>query len=280
MPKPTNDDLSDKELKIATWLYYQRNNLKNLVKFLSLTFIAIIFFIAFINLVFYFLKFSDTRNYLKQATGFFIKESDVALLFAPNPLAVKNIYKMERLDQGTDFLVEIINPNTNWSAQNYQYSFNLNNQQKLSQTAFSLPGIHYLVVSLPGKFLNKRKPSLTFSNIDWYKINSVVDQERLNLLNFDILETKFKPGDKSQVVDTVLAKVKNNTPFGFWEINFLALVYQESNLVGLGQTRVENFAAGIGQNLEIGLGIIKPQKVDEIKIIPQVNILNQQSIMN
>ena len=271
--------LANKDLEVATWLYTRRPIFAKAALFIFAFTAGGLLLLLIVNLGLYAAGFSNHRAKIIQATQNMILAQDPALAYVPQDLRIKTVNIVKRRGQGADFLAEIVNPNQNWQVISFDYNFIANNQALPNKSSFALPGVKYLA-DFTNQSISGKSVSLHLNNIKWRKIKSSVDKERLYLLKIVVEESQFTPGDKKEIVDTIKAAIKNNTPFGFWEVNIIAVVYKDSKILAIGQGRIEDFASGETQEIGIGLGVLQADQVDQIKIFPQVNILDQESIMN
>jgi hypothetical protein len=284
MPQELKPALRDKDLEVATWLYARRPVFAKAALFIFTFIGGILFLVLIVSFGLYAAGFPGHRAKLIQATQNMILAEDPALPYVPQDLTVKTINIVKHRGQGVDFLAEIVNPNQNWQAISFDYNFATSGKTLPNKTSFALPGVKYLADFTNPKPLaslgfRASQVSLNITNIKWRKIKSSVDKERLGLLKIVVEKSQFVPGDKKEIIDAAKAAITNNTPFGFWKINVIAVVYKDSKILAVGQSGIENLASGETKEIEIGLGILETNQVDQIKIFPQVNILDPESIM-
>lgn len=271
-------DLSDKQLAAASWLYERRPLFIRIAFFALVSAAGILFILFAVNLILYTVRFPNHKQQLLEATQNLILSPDPALQFMPKDLQIQSINVIKHQGRGADFLAEINNPNQNWLAASFDYSFIADGKPLSTRSFFALPGKIYLT-GFKADSEPFDKINLQLNNIKWQKIRSLVDKERLSLLRFNVQDIRFAPGDKKETVDSVLATVKNNSPLGFWQTDVIALVYKDEQLLAVGQGQIQELDSQEERVIEIGMGILKVDEVDRIKVIPQANILDRENIM-
>ncbi|MFH1713212.1 MAG: hypothetical protein ABH896_03445 [Candidatus Jacksonbacteria bacterium] len=271
-------NLSDKQLAAASWLYERRPLFVKITFFALIGTAGILFILFAINLALYVIRYPNHKQQLLETTQNFILAQDPALQFMPQELQVQSISIVKHQGRGADFLAEIYNPNQNWLAVSFDYSFIADGKPLSTRSFFALPGKVYLA-GFKADLEPFDKINLQLNSIKWRKIKSVVDKERLSLLRFNVQNIRFAPGDKEEIVDAVQAVVKNNSPLGFWQTDIITLAYKSGQLLAVGQGQILELDSQEEQAIEIGMGILKVDEVDRIKVIPQANILDKENIM-
>ena len=270
-------DLSDKQLAFAAWFYEKRPFLNRLFAVICFGVAGVYFLLSVVNGVFYFVRFSTNRKTLLINTQNLILKEDQAYKSFPNALIIDVINVVRHKNRGADFLARLENPNPAWTVFSYNYTFSIDGVDLQQERSFALPGEHYLA-----GFHSSKEPfsdvKMKIENLKWRKINPFVDQERLKTFDITSENSVFVPGDKREVVDSVVTTINNKTPFGFWKGEVLAVVYKNKQPLAVGAAFFDQFKAGEERKGEIGLGVLPVFQVDEIKIIPQVNFLDDQNV--
>ena len=280
MPTTPHQDynFSDKEFRLAVWLYERRPQFLLATLYIILCIAAVLFILTATQGIIYALKMSKHSLSFLRITQASMLFEDSALAFAPKPLEAVSLNVIRHKNRGADFLIEFNNPNKNWMVSSFDYAVDIDGTLLPSTRSFALPGAQYRA-SFRSEIAPFTDAALRIENVKWYKINSPVDRERLMLQNLPIVNKRFIPGDKSQVVDTVAATLKNQTPFGFWKMAVIAWVYKDGKILGVGELQLERMAQGEERTVEIGVGILPVSSVDKIEIVPQVNLLDEGNFM-
>lgn len=271
-------DLSDKQLAAASWLYERRTLFVRTTFFILIGAAGILFILFAVNLALYVIRYPNHQGQFLQTTQNFILAQDPALQFVPKDLQIQSINVIKHQGRSADFLAEVNNPNQNWLAKSFDYSFTADGNPLSTRSFFALPGIFYLA-GFKADSEPFDKVGLQLNNIKWQKIKSTVDKERFSLLRFTVQDIRFVPGDKKEIVDAVLAAVQNSSPLGFWQTDIIALVYKDARLLAVGQGQIQELDSQEERAIEIGMGILNIDEVDRIKVIPQANILDKENIM-
>ena len=271
-------DLSDKQLAAASWLYERRTLFVRTTFFILIGAAGILFILFAVNLALYVIRYPNHQGQFLQTTQNFILAQDPALQFVPKDLQIQSINVIKHQGRSADFLAEVNNPNQNWLAKSFDYSFTADGNPLSTRSFFALPGIFYLA-GFKADSEPFDKVGLQLNNIKWQKIKSTVDKERFSLLRFTVQDIRFVPGDKKEIVDAVQAVVKNTSPLGFWQTDVIALVYKDDQLLAVGQGQIQELDSQEERAIEIGMGILNIDEVDRIKVIPQANILDKENIM-
>jgi hypothetical protein len=271
-------NLSDKDFQLAVWLYEHRPQFWLATVYIFLCIAAVLFVLTTVQGIIYVAKSSShSLSFLRITQGSMLFE-DPALAFAPEPLEELNFTVIRHKNRGADFLIEFNNPNKNWVASSFDYAIDIDGSPLPSTSSFALPGIQYRA-----SFRSDSTPFTDavprINNVNWRKISTSVDRERLILQNVPVINKQFVSGDKNQVVDTVTATLKNQTPFGFWKMVVIAWVYKDGKILGVGELQLERVAQGEERTVEIGVGILPVSSVDKIEIVPQINLLDEGNFM-
>lgn len=277
------ENLSDQELRMATWLFLRRPIIIKYI-LISLLFICLLITGVMVLLGSWYLSgiYQHTLR-LKATTLNLAAGVDPALDFLPRNLQVEEIRVIKHSRGGASFVAKVTNPNDKWLAFGVNYFFVIDGQSNnVVKTAFVLPGT--------SRYLAGFKPDDTsFTNIDidwpeitWYKTGSVLAQELIGENQVTVTGVEIKRGDRQSVVDSVQAELYNAAPFGFWSVPVVALIYNSNQqLIGVGEGQAPNFLYQQQQAVDIGLGYLDAPEGEklEAQIIPAINIFDKSSII-
>lgn len=280
MPTSSHQDynFSDKEFRLAVWLYEHRPHFYKALIYSILAFGGMLLVFAFINVAVIGLKFKNHRLAVLRGTQEAILFEDPAGVFSPRPIEVKALNIVRHTRGGADFLIELYNPNQTWAAFSFDYTVYIDEAPFQTKSSFALPGVMYVAA-----FMGEQSPftnaTVQVDNVRWFKINAPVERERLSLAQMPVTSERFVSGDKANVVDAVRFRLENKTPFGFWNVSAVAWIYKEGVLLGVGEIGAEQLASEEVRELEIGLGIVPVTSIDGIVVKPQVNIFDERNFM-
>lgn len=272
------DQLGERQLAVATWLYESRSALERTLR--AVIVIAIFGFCAafLILTAFLFSSYSAHRFNVLAKTQNFIISTDPSLAFAPSSLQASQAALIKKGKSGADIYGSIRNPNSSWIASRVRYYFTSQGEPiSESRETFAIPGEN----AVAGFVKNAAIPSnvsLTIEEIEWRKIIPPIDRERLELFSIESGDFTFVKNDGTGIEDTVTGTLVNKSPFGFWNVQLISLLYDEDALAGVGEYALQQFSFGEERAVTIGVGDIA-SPVNKIQIIPRVNILDARSLM-
>ncbi|HBH46363.1 MAG: hypothetical protein A2445_01815 [Candidatus Jacksonbacteria bacterium RIFOXYC2_FULL_44_29] len=271
--------LSDSQLKVASWLFEQKPRLR--VRLLYVSFFAV----GMIILVILFfagglaLKIQPHQTIIRQTTVDMIRRVDPAMQFLPKDLQVERIQVVVQPKGAVDLVAHVVNQNATWLAYSFDYSFTADGESLPTKRGFIMPGKDNYFVSFKNSPRAPLQVSLAWKNIRWYKVKSQSDKDRLESVQIYPQGWQFVPGDKKSVVDSIVVTMVNDTPYGLWQVDLVALAYNGERLIGAGESKLSNFLFRQSAVTEIGLGFLSEVVEPKIIIVPQVNVLDDRSIM-
>ncbi|KKT47392.1 MAG: hypothetical protein UW39_C0010G0016 [Parcubacteria group bacterium GW2011_GWC2_44_17] len=272
------DQLSDRQLAIASWMYERRLVLERIVR----VFLGVCMFGLFgaivVNTVLYISSYQAHRIQILSGTQNAILSGDPALLASPRSLTASEITAIIRGERSADLYSSINNPNASWAVFSVRYYFSSRGAPITEpRETFALPGENSVV-----GFANGAEFSAPFElileDIKWRKIILPIERERLKLFSIESRDVVFTPGDIESASSSVLATLVNKSPFGFWNAPITAILYNNNSLVGIGEYTLSQFAAGEERAVLIGVGNIR-FPVTNVEIVPRVNMLDDGSLM-
>lgn len=272
------DQLSTRQLAFATWLYESRPALARIAR--GVIVIAIFGLCAafLILTAFFFSSYSAHRFNVLVKTQNFIISTDPSLAFAPSSLQASQAALVKKGESDADMYGSIRNPNPSWIASRVRYYFTSQGEPiSEPRETFAVPGEN----AVAGFVKNAAIPanvSLAIEEIEWRKIILPIDKERLNLFSIESSDFAFVKNDEMGIEDTVTGTLVNKSPFGFWNVQLIALLYDEDALAGVGEYTLQQFSSGEERAVTIGVGDIA-SPIGKIQIAPRVNILDARSLM-
>jgi len=281
---PDFTDLTEKQLKFATW--YVRHKLllkKILIVFLivsSITFWGYSFY-GLIN--YYFIdgpKFSMAMKELSRLTNF----ETIRLKIQPKNLEVGNVSVLAAGKDRYDLWVKIFNPNLSWYVE-FDYDFVVDGERSLERKGFILPNEEKFLLGLGTEAKAKpRQPSLEIKNLKWQRINAHkipnYQSWRDDRLNFVFENVKFSPAVIKDRVTVSRASfvAKNLTAYSFWDVGLNILLYRGSSIAAVNYVTLEEFISGQRREVEVSWFESLPS-ITQIKIEPEVNIFDERVYM-
>lgn len=277
------ENLSDQELRVATWLFLRR---PIIIKYTLMSLLIIFLLITGVALLlgsWYLSGIYQHTLRVKAATLNLAAGVDPALDFLPRNLQVEEIRVIKHSRGGASFVAKVTNPNDKWLAFGIKYFFVIDGESNnVVKTAFVLPGSSRYLAGFKPDDTSFTNIDIDWSEITWYKTGSVLAQELIGENQVTVNNVEIKRGDRQLVVDSVRANLYNAAPFGFWSVPVVALIYNSNKqLIGVGEGQVPNFLYQQQQTVDIGLGYLDAPEAErlEAEIIPAINIFDKSSII-
>ena len=201
---------------------------------------------------------------------------------APASLEPSSVQTFARLDGRMDVVATIQNPNTGWRAE-IDYAFSGETMGSSSRRTTILPGESRLVSALGLRAASA--PSLQINRITWIRVDPKMTRgnygqfsdERLNFAFEDITYTP-----NFDVNGVALGRssfrVRNNSGFGYRDLELGILLYQNQVPVGVTQLTSPELRPGEVRLMEANW-IENPQNVNRTVITPHIDILNPASYL-
>ncbi|MDD3711255.1 MAG: hypothetical protein PHP37_01475 [Patescibacteria group bacterium] len=183
-----------------------------------------------------------------------------------------------------DFVGRVKNPNDNFFAF-INYCFLDGEEELACSNATVLPNEDKYLVILSKK-IDSRLSNLKFviKNSNWQRVDvkkygnwSNYFQERSNFL---VSNTKFE-SNSSSGIDSVNNNnlsfiIKNNSPYNYWEVPLLIVMFNYNNIVGVNRYTVREFMSLDEKNVNLSWSN-SISSSDRVEVIPEVNILDDNN---
>jgi hypothetical protein len=206
---------------------------------------------------------------------------DAVLKASPRNLVFDFAKALKADGKKYDLFVQVKNPSENHGAL-FEYYFSANNEETPREQGFILPNETKYLLAL-GKEFNLSPANIQFriGNISWKRIDKhqIPDwaKYRDEHLDISISDAKFIPAKASGLSEKISLNqaefnAKNNSPFNYWNVDFVVIFFGGANVVGVSKYNLEEFMSG--QEKKVSLtwpGAIN--YVSKIEIMPEVNLL-------
>ncbi len=205
---------------------------------------------------------------------------------APQPLVFGEALIFLGSDERSDLVAAIENPNELWYA-TVTYSFTVEGEPAVpARTVIILPQEKKYLTELSRVFTGgvPAAAALTIVSYEWHRIDphEIPDvrafmEERHN---FEITNAQFLPAglaDSGVALsgNKILFTITNKTSFNFYELPVQVALLQSGSLVGLEETVVRNLKTGEARAVD--LRSYAQISVDEVQVIPSVNVLDREA---
>ncbi len=175
-----------------------------------------------------------------------------------------------------NLLVKITNPNDAWAVAELKYSFIVDGHALSQPATFILPKSEKYLMAF-----NVKRPqtvTLRLDNIRWQKIK---DFSLISYKNgIEVKRAEFIPATNKLFSGTSLIEVYNNTPYDFWEVGLsIVAVDRQGRPLAVNYTVLNKFMARSTRQINITWREKIKERVYDLKVEPEINLLNDKSIM-
>lgn len=282
--------ITDKKLDFGLWYIEHLAQLKKLLK-IFLIIVSVIgwgyFFFGFFYYIFIGMKEDQALidNMVKTKT---IDHSYIESNQA-NDLIVGDVQVLSNGSAGSyDLIVEIENPNSrHWGE--VDYNFRVNGKDGINRSGFILPGEKKFFLSLSEDLGTEAYTAeIVIKKASWHPIKTkeIPDWQKFynERLAIEIKDAKFTSTDSRLLEEKYnMANVEfeafNNSPYNYWSVDFIILVYQGERIISASSFAKESFMSG--QSYKINLNW--PTTVisaSSVKVIPELNIIKKDIYIN
>ncbi|MBU2474349.1 MAG: hypothetical protein V1768_02475 [Patescibacteria group bacterium] len=273
------EGITTKQLNFSLWLMRHKKFFRNIFIIFLIIISTISWFYTIYGFAYYLIKGIEEDKLLVaeliQTQGishdYILKSSTKNLIVLPI-IALKS-------KQNYDLITEIKNQNKkHWGE--FKYCF-LSQQTEIECAGnFILPNETKHILSLSNTF--KYQPTnikFIIKKITWHRINAhkITDWQKFKNEHLDITVQNIKVssvnGDLSNQSNLNILEFTalNNTVYNYWEVAFSILFYNNTSVVKANKYILSEFMSG--QTRQIQINLSDNIKNNNIKIIPEVNIM-------
>lgn len=279
MPNNIYNNLSDDELKASYWYVTHRILLRKIgIGTLMVISLGLLLYgvISLINF------YSGGEKQIDQLTSQVSQERlNVELLAEankPKNLSVGETQVLRGKTGFVDLVVEIANPNQQWTVQSLDFYFLIGEEKTEIKQAFILPGeLKYLVFFNYPSNSTAINAQLVIENIKWEKISDFqpMKDQMLNFSyeNASVLSSSASGLSAESTISTVSFDVLNKTSFSFRNPHFIILLSRGNQLIAVADTYVDGLATGERRTEKINLFQNLPSST-QLQVVPDINILD------
>jgi hypothetical protein len=266
-------ELSNKQLKLGYWYITHRQRLKKTaVIILGLAAIAIWTVVAF-GLVKYLVSLSRDSGLVAEIAATRVDYESFFARNKPQDLVVLPAEVIYNGDSSYDFWTRVTNPNQNRGVARLSYQFVSGNFITATSSVTILPGQSVYLLSLAnlsGTRLASARLNIIETRWQSWQAQSVFTENPIitgQPAFYNNLETT-----RSWVSFTA----KNQSIYNFWEVDFQAILFSGSRVIGVNQLNLERFLAGSEREVEISWFERLP-RVTKVEIVPIVDVYNRDN---
>lgn len=267
-----------KKLKIALWFVTHKEIIRR--GLIMLLVLLDIFFVVFVFTRFesYLLGAGEEERMLEQMGQQTINYEDWYQKNQPLPLEIIAQTAVSSGRQNYDFIALVKNPNEKWLVSSLEYKFKWDSGESSVAESFILPEEQKYLIAFGEKSTSAPKSvELEFQNLAWKRVTPKLNLPEIKKDVFKISEVEFMP--KGVVpINRANFRVKNNSIFNFWTVNFNVILYQGNKIVGANSASLRQFLSGQTREVEVSWTETLPS-VTNVVVDPEINILDPDLLM-
>lgn len=265
------DESSFKRMGFALWLAENRRKITKI--FIGFLIAVSTFFFSFTiyNLVIYFKFGSPAQQIVEGNVNTAARKQTEDLVFS----SVSTF----KTSDSTDFVVQIKNPNSNFSA-GFDYCFMSGEEEIYCGSDFIMPAEEKYVLSL-GVNRKFSETSFLLKKITWKRLDTKnipdFSSFKSSRLNFQITDLSFSPaasGISGNIdLNWLEFSVLNNTAYSYYEAPLDILIFRSGILAGVNRYVLNNFRSGESRPVRMTWsGDLRGAK--DVQIVPAIDIFD------
>lgn len=193
----------------------------------------------------------------------------------PKSLAVGEVNSITN-NSKYNYLATIKNNNSDWAVTEVRYTFEVAGKSLEPRQTFLLPNSEKQLMYFNSE--TGGEATLKILGSRWQKIKD------FSLLSYQdgikIKKSVFKPTISGSMAGQVEIIIFNETPYSFWEVGLAVVLYNRSlKPIGLDYIMINKLMSGEERKIEIGWQERLNEFVQLVAVYPEVNLLDQESIM-
>lgn len=247
------EQLSDRELKFSYWFLTYKKLFRRVTIVILLLLNGFIYFQVVLSLGQYLTYLQQAPNFAKAIIDHSVDWAKVAKQQAPKELAATQT-KIVAVSPGVfDVVVWVENPNPEWYARSTTYTVIFAGQKSEPVNTFVLPGEKRLLISRgfhssDPEAAKKETSRVLLMNTDWQRLD---ESKQYLLPSFNFQNTTVEDLGELYLKHRVTGTVTNVSLFGFRQIELIALVWNDQELVTLNTVTLQNVAVGESRLFDI-----------------------------
>ena len=275
------EGLTVRKMSIGLWLVANRKNFRIILT----GFLLLIIFITWGNFIFTFGRhvFFGIKQDQKLFSEMLLYNQDLFNYLQSKPL--KNLIFSDaesiKIEEGRyDFYIKISNPNEKYWA-HFDYVFLAGNTKTRQASGFILPNETKYIVLLGADIENAGgNPSLKIEQMNWQEVDyhTFKDWEKFAAYHLKINtdNIRYTPAQASNLsekisINSLDFSATNNTAYNYWDIAFVALLFNDNRIIGVNRYAANRFLSGQTQNISITW----PENIGRVSntmVIPEIDI--------
>ncbi len=275
------NNLDDRQFKASYWLVSNRVYLRTILILLLGLIAGGLFLLGAGGLFKYYVLDRNKNLVLEQSiSANQLNQKLLAEVGRPESLQIIETRVFQPNSGNTDFVAVVLNPNTQWVVEEFDYSFQFGEETTNIKTDFILPEQKKYVLSLnvpTTKTISAAE--LKLENVKWKKVadygNLFEKFNQFEFQNVSLLSSKKSGVSEKGAVANIRFDILNKTPYSFLEPKFVVLLSQRNSLIGVSQMVLPELRTGEKRTESFNL-FQELSDSTQVEIVPDINILNPE----
>ncbi len=276
--------VSNKQLRLAKWYLDHKTRLYKSLLGLLISVNIVFWGLAIYHFINYLLLTETHEQMLTELTKNKIDYLKFHEHFKPQDLAIiKSVFLAPNTSDQIkkyDFVAIIENPNKELLISLVEYYFSWDTGQTEVKETFILPGEKKYLTAL-GQEAGKKpiKVQFVFSDIKWQRVDSrkevpdILSKMSIKEINLNYVMAE----DRNLVIPKISFEIKNQSIYSFWQVNFIIILYQDSNIVGVNTLLAKQWKSNEQREMELMWPNIPSHT--QIAVVPEINPFDQEIFM-
>ncbi|MCX6778729.1 MAG: hypothetical protein NTU97_00665, partial [Candidatus Magasanikbacteria bacterium] len=239
-----DEDLTEKQLK---WGYWYTTHRPQLYKSLIWSLVVFCILLGGYNIYYWgdylIFGYTNDQKLMLELRSNILRSPNLLEHFAAKPITIGGVISYPAGDK-TDALAMVSNPDPDFIA-TIDYSFVLNGQKLETRQSVVLPSENKYIAELGikgGGVVDFNLIKVSWQRISAHKISNPVAYKEARI-QFELLDFNYSSSPYSRISFSI----KNNSFFGYYQANFLVLLRNYENIIGVEKIVIDNFPAGSKQ---------------------------------
>ncbi|MEK7557639.1 MAG: hypothetical protein AAB530_00300 [Patescibacteria group bacterium] len=278
-----SDGLSINKLNFGLWYVEHIEQMRLILIFILIIISAVSWLYTIYSFTYYYVRgIKEDKIMMQQLIETKGVDHRFLVQSAAKDLAIYPVQVLQSTNKKYDFLAQIKNSNLKFWG-NFDYYFLVDGKKTRQQSGFIFPGELKYFFDLAQDFsYQPTVVQLVIENLKWSRTNRQIDDWQnyydvhLNIANTDV---KFIPANQSELsqkleLNQLSYNSYNKTPYNYWLVDYLILFFSNNTVININKYTLSDFMAGQTRLIQLSwpgnMG-----RVDEVKIIPDINILDK-----
>jgi len=270
------DELSNKQLKLGYWYITHRDRLKKTGIILLGLAVVVIWTVVLFGLVKYVISLSRDSGLVAEIVATRVDYESFFARNKPQDLTVAPAEVIYNGENSYDFWSLVSNPNQNRGVADLSYQFLSGDFITPTSSVTVLPGQSVYLLSLANLSETRLASArLNIINIQWQSWRSPsVFTENPIITGQPAFYT-----DAETTRSWVSFTAANQSIYNFWEVDFQAILFSGSRVIGVNRLRLERFLAGSEREVEISWFDRLP-RVSRVEIVPVTDVYDRDNFFS